>query len=230
MPRRRLAGIVALALAAAATTAIACGDSHDVADGGECSSSGDCASNLCVGGTCAGKQCSCAGADCPQPGPCDEGWRCSGRGTSIGLRCLPTCAADRPCSSGQTCDDGLCVAASEVPPKLAWTAKPGEQRCALAQPCRYAVRVDGNAGRVRSLKWSFGDGSPVEEGEAAEVTHLFPKPGTYRVTVTADVEGVNVQPSIDANEDVCIADDTTDCTPTPDACCAGTCTLSGQCR
>ncbi len=230
MQRRRLAGVLAIAFAAAAATAIACGDAHDVADGDECSSSGDCVSNLCVSGKCAGKQCSCAGAGCPDSGPCDDGWRCSARNADIGLRCLRTCAAERPCPSGETCDDGLCVPASAATPTLAWVTRPGDQRCALAQRCVYAVRIEGNAGRVRSFKWDFGDDAGVEESDGGEIGHLFPTPGTYRVEVRADVEGTNVQPGLDAYEHVCIVDESIDCRPTPDDCCAGTCTLSGQCR
>lgn len=227
MSPRTVVSLLLSALAAAAALAAACGDSHDVADGGECSTSGDCVSNLCEHGRCAGKQCSCAGTGCPEPGPCDEGWRCGP--TSAGLACRRTCGAERPCPSGETCDEGVCVAGSGGA-KLAWVTRPGDQRCALAQRCRYEVRVEGAPPEsVRTIAWDFGDDAGVEETDAA-VEHFFPLPGTYRVQVRAKVDGTQPDPTIDATEHVCIADEETDCRKTPDDCCGGTCTLEGRCR
>lgn len=229
MQRRHLAGAIVVVFAAAATTAIACGDSHDVADGDECSSSGDCVSNLCVGGKCAGKQCSCTGAGCPEPGPCDPGWRCSLRGTNTGaLTCTRTCDTTRPCPDGDLCDEGLCLG-RRPQATLEWVVKPGGQRCALGQRCRYSVRVGGEApDRVKKIEWSFGDDAGTATG--TDVDYIFPLPNIYVVEARGILDDGHVGPRVQSEETVCIADTETICSPASNFCCSGTCTLEGKCR
>jgi hypothetical protein len=219
---------VVFAVVCVLVAAEACGSTRDVPDGSACSDNADCQSSYCTSGRCLGKQCSCAGPACTSPNPCDDGWRCASHKEAAWLHCMRSCSAEQQCPSGQTCEEGVCAAESAVL-KVEWAVRPGDRPCVLGRRCRYEVRLSQREGLI-GFTWSFGDGRPEElvDPDVFAVEHEFAKAGTFQIEVRARFNAKVV--SINAAEHVCIGDDKYDCRPTPGDCCAGTCTLSGQCR
>lgn len=96
-------------------------------------------------------------------------------------------------SSGMVCDSG--VATTQVSANFPPTAVAGElQKVCVGQ----AVNFNGSASTASGpakYTWNFGDGTT---GEGQSVSHVYEKPGTYRVGLTVD-DGKNTECSIDAD-------------------------------
>lgn len=96
-------------------------------------------------------------------------------------------------SSGMVCDSG--VATTKVSPNFPPTAVAGEpQNVCLGQAVNFNASASTVSGPAK-YAWNFGDGTT---GEGQSVSHVYEKPGTYRVGLTVD-DGKNTDCSIDAD-------------------------------
>ncbi|RYY86365.1 MAG: PKD domain-containing protein [Chitinophagaceae bacterium] len=54
------------------------------------------------------------------------------------------------------------------------------------RPFRGHVRAEGtDLGSFRKYQWNYGDGSPVDTSSGGDAFHIYTRPGTYNVTLTA---------------------------------------------
>lgn len=204
---------------------LAC-SSDPAADGAECEANGDCNSGICLGGSCAGRVCSCSGPSCAKE--CDDGWVCSTRGSVPGLSCVRSCGGGSACPAGNHCSGGVCVTGKEI--TTAWVARPGDTKCRLGTACRYEVRASGEgAGDVKAWSWTLGDAGVIENADA-DIEFRYPTAGIYPVNVTAALADGRKGPTLEAIERVCADDPEFECSPGGDDCCSGTCTVAKRCR
>lgn len=78
-----------------------------------------------------------------------------------------------------------CVNVTQVlPPVPSFDAVPKSGNAPLS-----VTFTDTSSGTVTTRLWDFGDGTTVWANATAEVTHTYPLPGTYTVSLTAGNEG-----------------------------------------
>ncbi|MGV8130300.1 MAG: PKD domain-containing protein, partial [Methanolinea sp.] len=78
-----------------------------------------------------------------------------------------------------------CVNVTQVlPPVPSFDAVPESGNAPLS-----VTFTDTSSGTVTTRLWDFGDGTTVWANATAEVTHTYPLPGTYTVSLTAGNEG-----------------------------------------
>ncbi|MCG3176631.1 MAG: hypothetical protein MOGMAGMI_01589 [Candidatus Omnitrophica bacterium] len=119
-------------------------------------------------------------------------------------------------SSGMVCDSG--VASTRVSANFPPNAVAGEaQKVCVGQ----TVNLNGSASTASGpakYMWNFGDGTT---GEGQSVSHVYDKPGTYRVVLTVDDEK-NTECSVDADStSVTVFDRATVSLTGPEAACTG---------
>lgn len=207
---------------------IACGGERGY--GEPCTDGGECEEDVCIKGTCAGKECRCGvgiSGPCPGDTGCPSGFQCLGAGTGADYaiaRCFRECDETRPCPRDHVCNAGVCRYGNE-PPAIAWANLPRAVPCRAGGPCLFEVKVV--SGPVPDeYRWLVDkDEIPTVTKEPRYEPRLTA--GQHTVTVVA-VKG-SAETRLQAQEDACVG--TTGCNADGSiACCAGTCGLDGACH
>lgn len=154
------------------------------ADGESCDAAGDCRSERCTDGFCAGKVgCTCEGGACPEEGApssgCQPGWLCVGHQGSwpwykYSTSCAATCGSC-PLNAGCSAEQKLCVPNPHWRnPVVELTGPSNGSVTPLSEPVSFTAVSSSPIQRpiVRHL-WRFGDASATPREGDAEITHQF---------------------------------------------------------